>query len=321
MSQSIGFPISGKENERRRALLPADLAAIRTPEALFFERGYGEVLGFPDGDYMEAGANIVSREDALAQQVICDPKVGDASYITELSAGQTIFGWVHAVQNRDLTDQLIERKLTAIAWEDMFDAGRHVFWYNNELAGEAAVIHAYTVYGALPYGQRVALLGNGNAARGAFRSLALFGAEIVTYDVSSSPYLRQDLSRYDAVVNAVLWDPLREDHLVYREDLALMKPRSLLIDVSCDEGGGIETSAPTTIENPSYVIDGVFHYVVDHTPALLFRQASKSISAEVAPYLDQLSQGTQSEVLDRATIMKNGDIVDQRISEKQGRNL
>lgn len=321
MSQSIGFPVSSKENENRRALLPSDVAAISDPGALFIERGYGDVLGYPDADYAGAGANIVSRDEALAQQIICDPKVGDATYIKDLSAGQTLFGWVHAVQNRELTDLMIGRKLTAIAWEDMFDSGRHVFWYNNELAGEAAVIHAYTVYGALPYGQRVALLGNGNAARGAFRSLALFGVEIVTYDRYSSPYLRQDLGEFDAVVNAVLWDPLRQDHLVHREDLALMKPRSLLIDVSCDEGGGIETSVPTTIEDPAYVVDGVFHYVVDHTPALLFRQASKSISAEVAPYLNRLVEGEPGEVLDRATIVEDGVIIDQRISKKQGRDL
>lgn len=320
MSTTIGFPTSDKENEKRRALLPSDLDQMERPELFFVERGYGEVLGFPDEDYLAKGANVVSREEALSQQVICDPKIGDANYIGDLSKGQTIFGWVHAVQNRELTDQLIDRELTAIAWEDMFHAGRHVFWYNNELAGEAAVMHAYMEYGAFPYGQRVALIGAGNVARGAFRSLALFGTQIVTYDSYSSPYLREEVGQYDAVVNAVLWDPLREDHLLDRQDLASMKPRSLIIDVSCDIAGAIETSVPTTIEDPTYEVDGVLHYVVDHTPALLFREATKSIAKEAAPYLNLLSKGEVSPVLEEATIVKDGEILDTRISKRQKRN-
>ena len=320
MASTIGFPTSDKENEKRRALLPTDLNQTEKPELFFFEQGYGDVLGYTDEDYLAKGANIVPREETLSQDIICDPKIGDATYIGDLSKGQTIFGWVHAVQNRRLTDKLIERELTAIAWEDMYAAGRHVFWYNNELAGEAAVIHAYTQYGALPYGQKVALIGAGNAARGAFRSLALFGTQIVTYDLNSSPYLREEVNQYDAVINAVLWDPLREDHLLDREDLAHMKPRSLIIDVSCDEAGAIETSVPTTLENPTYEVDGVLHYVVDHTPTLLFRQASKSISEEVAPYLNLLSKGEDNPVLEDATIVKGGEILDTRINKRQHRN-
>lgn len=125
--KTVGFPISRKENEKRRAIVPQDISKIRHPELLFFETGYGAVLGISDEDYIKAGANITSCEEVLKKDIICDPKVGDADYLSILS-NQTVFGWIHAVQNRDITDKLINGKLTAYAWEDMFEKSRHVFW-------------------------------------------------------------------------------------------------------------------------------------------------------------------------------------------------
>ena len=102
--KTIGFPISHKENENRRALIPDDIVKLSNPNQLFFEYGYGDVLGYCDADYLNAGANMCSREAVLTKNIICDPKIGDADYFDQLS-GQTIFGWVHAVQNRDITDK------------------------------------------------------------------------------------------------------------------------------------------------------------------------------------------------------------------------
>src|SRR5690606_38946688 len=145
---------------------------------LFFEAGYGEFFGHADQEYVDAGANVVSTEEALSKDVICDPKIGDATYLGNLRSGQTIFGWIHAVQNRSITDQIISKEIVAIAWEDMFDEGRHVFWRSNELAGEAAIMHAFTLYGKLVYECKVALIGRGNVARGAYRILSCMGASI-----------------------------------------------------------------------------------------------------------------------------------------------
>lgn len=114
MKYTIGFPISHKENEFRSAIVPADIKYIVNPEALYFEKGYGSVLGFEDFDYEKLGCHIVSHEEVLLKNVICDPKVGDADYLEELN-NQTIFGWVHATQNRDITDKIIGSKLTAFA--------------------------------------------------------------------------------------------------------------------------------------------------------------------------------------------------------------
>ena len=112
--KTVGFPISHKENEHRRAIVPAHLKNIEHPELLYFEKGYGEVLGIEDSEYEACGSHITSHEEVLLKDIVCDPKIGDADYLLELN-NQTIFGWVHATQNRDITDKLLERSLTVFA--------------------------------------------------------------------------------------------------------------------------------------------------------------------------------------------------------------
>ena len=316
--QTIGFPISHKENENRRALLPADVRRTRHPGVLYFERGYGDVLGYTDADYEAGGAHVVSREEVLAKDVVCDPKIGDADYLDSLS-GQTVFGWVHAVLNRDITDKLIGGRLTAYAWEDMYVGGRHVFWRNNEIAGEAAVSHAYMCHGIFPYSTKVAVIGRGNIARGAIRTLNFMGADVRVYDRHTEALLRKELPAYDVVVNAILWDKMRKDHIIYRDDLSRMKRGAMIIDISCDRAGAIETSVPTTIESPTYLVDGVRHYVVDHTPSLFYKSTSAAISAEMPRYLDALAEEERPQMLNDARIVDGGIIIDHRINEFQGR--
>lgn len=202
--KSVGFIISTKENEKRRALLPKHVAKIRNKNKLFFEENYGAFFGHTDQEYTDAGANIVSKENALSKDIICDPKIGDANYLDRLSKGQTIFGWVHAVQNRSITDRIISSEVSAIAWEDMFDNNRHVFWRSNELAGEAAIMHAFTLYGKLVYECKVALIGRGNVARGAYRILSCMGASINVYERKTESLLCLELENYDVIVNALL---------------------------------------------------------------------------------------------------------------------
>lgn len=316
--KTIGFPISHKENERRRAIIPTHLANIKHTNMLYVERGYGDLLGFSDYDYERYGVHLCSHDETLSRDVICDPKVGDADYLDKLS-NQTVFGWLHAVQNKDITDKLITGKLTGIAWEDMYDSGRHVFWKNNEIAGEAALCHAYLLHGVFPNQTKVAVLGRGNAARGAIRTLNYMGAEVVVYDRHVEQLFREELPQYDVVVNAILWDTKRKDHIIFKEDLIRMKKGALIIDISCDRNGGIETSVPTTIDNPTYVIDGITHYVVDHTPSLFYKSTSEAISEQVSHFLDDIIEQKKNEIINKATIIRDGEILDSRISAFQNR--
>lgn len=316
---TIGFPISQKENESRRALVPSDVVGVSHPECLLVEHGYGDVLGFSDGDYLAAGVRVASRDEVLAQSIICDPKVGDAEYLDDLK-GQMVFGWVHAVLNRDITDKLIAGKLTAYAWEDMYEDGRHVFWRNNEIAGEAAIAHAYLCHGVFPYQTKVAVIGRGNIARGATSALKALGADVKIFTRTMEAELRTELPQYDVVVNAILWDKMRKDHIIYREDLKRMKRGAMIIDISCDRAGAVETSIPTTIAEPTYVVEGVRHYVVDHTPALFYKSTSKAISEVLPRYLNALIEEKMDDpVLKKSLIVKDGVIIDQRINEFQGR--
>ncbi len=319
MLKSIGFPISNKENEFRRAILPSDILRIDHPDRVYIEHGFGDVLGIPDSKYSEAGANVCSHNEVLQQDIICDPKIGDASYLSDLHSGQTIFGWVHATQNRNITDKIVNEKLTAFAWEKMFEKGRHVFWFNNELAGEAAIIHAFQCYGLLPYGLNVAIIGNGNTARGAGRVLNMLGSKVTQYTRKTEQLLRDEISNYDVFVNCVLWDVKRTDHIIYRDDLCRMKKGAMIIDVSCDKEGGIESSHPTTISEPTYVVEGIMHYAVDHTPAIFYKTFSQNNSRIIVPYINQLMSDTICEVLHDSLIIDKGIIVDKEIIEFQNR--
>ncbi|MDR0907702.1 MAG: N(5)-(carboxyethyl)ornithine synthase [Rikenellaceae bacterium] len=316
--RTIGLAISHKENESRRALIPDDVALIKHRDQVYIEAGYGDVLGFNDADYERQGIRVASREEVLKKDIICDPKIGDAEYLGSLNY-QTIFGWMHAVQNRDITDKLIAGHITAYAWEDMFEGGRHCFWRNNEIAGEAAVFHAFMSHGVFPYNKKVAVLGRGNSARGAVKMLNHLGADVLVYDRRTEHLFRNELGDFDVIVNAILWDTNRKDHIVYRADLAKMKQSSMIIDVSCDRNGGIETSVPTTIDDPTYMVDGVRHYVVDHTPSLFYKTTTESLSAIAAPYFDQLIEGVEDDVLKRCKIFQDGNILDPRIIEYQNR--
>jgi N5-(carboxyethyl)ornithine synthase len=316
---TIGFPISHKENENRRALIPEHLEFVEHPEALYFEYGYGNVLGIADEEFAKQGCHIVSREDVLRQDIICDPKVGDAEYLDDLKPGQSIFGWVHATQNRDITDKILKSRLTAYAWEDMYYMGRHIFWRNNELAGEAAVMHAFQCYGKMPYETDVAVIGRGNTARGAVKILNMLGANVMQYNQSMEALLREEIGKYDVIVNCILWDVTREDHIIYKEDLKRMKKNSMIIDVSCDRNGGIETCVPTTIENPVYHVDGVLHYAVDHTPAIFYQTFSRDNSLTIIPYLNEFVNCSIGEVLTNCVVIRDGVIVDENINLYQNR--
>jgi N5-(carboxyethyl)ornithine synthase len=316
--KSVGLPISLKENEKRRALIPGDISSLKYPSLIYLEEGYGEVLGFSNYDYTSKGINIASRTDILKKDIICDPKIGDAEYLDKLN-NQTIFGWVHAVQNKEITDMIIAGKITSYAWEDMYESGRHIFWRNNEIAGEAAILHAYISHGLFPYNTKAAILGRGNIAQGAMKILNYMGADVTIYNRSTEKLFQKELSNYDVIVNAILWDTSRKDHIIYRDDLKRMKRGALIIDISCDKNGGVESSIPTSIENPLYVVDGITHYVVDHTPSIFWKNASESLSHEFVRFIDYLIEDKPTETLMNARNFKDGKVCDERINLFQNR--
>lgn len=316
--RSVGFIKSDKENENRIALYPEDIKNIKYRDYIFVEKGYGEENGFSDQAYIEEGIQILERNEILKKDIIVDPKIGDAQYLGQLK-NQIIFGWIHAIQNKNITDTIVSGKLTAFAWEDMFENNRHVFWKNNQLAGEAAIIHAIILSGAMPDRKKAAIIGNGNTARGAYKILSNLGCEINVYTRQMERLIRNEVSEYDIIVNAVLWDTSRKDHIIYKDDLLKMKKGALIIDISCDNNGAIESSHPTTIKNPIFTVNGIVHYAVDHTPSLIYKTVSKELSKVSSCYINELIIGNYSECLEKAKIIENGKILDSRINKYQCR--
>ncbi|WP_430615312.1 hypothetical protein [Flavobacterium sp. JP2137] len=102
--KTIGFPISQKKNERRRGLIPS---GFKNKKQVFVENEYGQVLGYSDQDYIDTGVNVVSTEEVLSKDIICDGKIGDAAYLDKLK-NQTINGWVHPVQHREITHNVVD---------------------------------------------------------------------------------------------------------------------------------------------------------------------------------------------------------------------
>ena len=123
------------------------------------------------------------------------------------------------------------------------------------------------------------------------------------------------------MVNSILWDTTRKDHIIYRDDIKRMKPGAMIVDISCDRAGAIETSIPTTIEKPDYFVEGIRHYVVDHTPSLFYKSSSIDISKEVVKYLDLLIEENelQNTTLKEAHIIEVGRVLDERINRFQNR--
>ena len=123
---------------------------------------------------------------------------------------------------------------------------------------------------------------------------------------------------YDVLVNCILWDTRRYDHIIYADDIKKMKKGTLIIDVSCDPHLGIETSHPTTIDDPVYEINGVIHYAVDNTPAMYPITVTNILSAGIAEYINIMVSSEYENYpssLKNATVILKGHIIDERINE------
>lgn len=310
----MGFLISRKNNEKRRALIPKDLYKITHVNQLCFEKGYGESLGISDDEYIKEGACVLPREEILNCEILVDVKLGDGDYIDKILPGKLLIGWAHAVQGLDFTTAALSGSHTVLAWEEIFEKGRYLFYKNREIAGEAAMIQSFRFCGKMPYDTKVAIIGNGQTARGALRVLYALGAKVDVYDRRLESLFKQKMFEYDVVVNCVLWDTNRKDRLIYKEDLRKFSPGTMIVDVSCNHGLEIETTHPTTIDDPVYIVDGVIHYAVDNTPAMFPLTVTNHLSEKFSEFVDQIINNEFSEEIQKAIVIDNGKIIDPDIA-------
>ena len=314
--RTVGFIISNKADEKRRLILPEHIEKIHYPEYCFFEKGYGNSILIDDKEYSDCGCKMVDREMILKCDIIADRKLGDADYLSLVQPGKILVGAAHAVQGIEFTNEAIRGRHTVIATEELFEDNRYIFYKNNELAGAAAVMHAFRFSGKMPNEAKAAIIGSGNVAKGALRILHGLGAEVDVYGRKHEALFRKELYHYDVIINCVKWDTNRKDHLIYKSDLKKMKKGTLIIDISCDPHLGIETSHATTISDPVYEIDGVIHYAVDNTPSMFPYSATKIFSEKIYDFINSVMENDINEfpsILRAATVIYKGEIRDDRI--------
>lgn len=316
---TMSFVRSEKPYEKRIAILPEDMKQLKHCDHLYFESGYGKDFNIKDNEYEKVGCHITSRAEALKQDIICDTKLGEATYLHSLPDHTKLVGWIHAGADRTLSDTLLEKKHTCYAWEDFYAEGRHLFWRNNEIAGAGGVMNAMQYTGYFPYGLRAGIIGRGDSATGAYYMLSSLGADVREYSRSQESLFIKELPLFDIIVIAVRWDTLREDYLVSSESRKLMKQNAIIIDISDDEDGAIEKSISTTIKDPIYYLDDIMVYSVCNIPSIYYKTATKGISAVMAEYIDKLVEQDEDIVLKNSIIIQDGNMLDKQIAKRQNR--
>jgi len=360
---------SNKPDERRVPIHPDHFPRLSEEhrKQLIFEEGYGAPFGLSDAEIASQTGGVASRQALLADigdVIIAKPTLSDLLNIRE---GGSLWGYPHCAQQYEITQAAIDRKLTLIAFEDMYvwspsgQAGRHTFYKNNEMAGYCAVLHALQLKGIDGhYGnqRKVLILGFGAVSRGAIYALKAHGFRDITIciqrpdhevreEVLDCHYVRlragygdedrmivvehdgserslSDLiGETDIVVNGKLQNPNNPVDFVLEAERACLKPGSLIIDVSCDEGMGFYFAKPTTFEDPMFKVDKTDYYAVDHTPSYLWESASRSISAALLVHLPTVVDGRtcwkKNNTIHRAINIEAGIIVKQDILSFQNR--
>jgi alanine dehydrogenase len=344
------FKTSYKENEKRLPIYPDHIKNIDPSllKELIFEHGYGEDYGYTDADLESLGCTLGSRESLYNCDIIILPKP-IATDLEKMKFGGILCGWTHAVQQRDITDLAIKKKLTLLAWEEMNIENKHgklhIFYRNNELAGYAGVLHFLELKGMDGhYGPRknVVILGYGSVSRGAIYALQGRGFNnIIVYtqreshlvaDKNPDVYyksfknddLSKDLNNADIVFNGILQNvnaPL--NYIETQEQLDSLKKNAAIIDISCDSGMGFFFAVPTSFEDPIIELErGISYYSVDHTPTYLWNAASREISSALLPYLDTImkpKKWKEDLVINRSIDIENGEIINQNINKFQKR--
>jgi len=350
---------SKKQNERRVPIHPDHFNRI--PESLrkslIFEQGYGAPFDISDDEIAaQTSGTTMPREQLLSELgnvIVAKPILSDLENLRE---GGILWGWPHCTQQRALTQVVIERKQTLIAFEDMFVwspsgvMGRHTFYKNNELAGYCGVLHALQLKGIDGhYGdqRKILIFSFGAVSRGAIYALKARGFRDITIciqrpnhevreEVLDCHYARIEkgndnesrlmivehdgtkrsfhelISETDIIVNGSFQDPDDPYMFINEEEISYLRPHSLIVDVSCDEGMGFFFAKPTTFDEPILKIGTVDYYAVDHTPSYLWESASRSISAALIVYLQTVLGGRESwqqdETIRRAIVIDSGVI-------------
>lgn len=321
----VGCPKEIKSKENRVALTPVGVRQlVRQGISVLIEGGAGFGAAYSNEEYLASGAEIVeTAEEVFARsEILVKVKEPQPVEIERLREGQILFTYLHLAADRTLTTRLVESGVTGIAYETVQVGHRlPLLEPMSEFAGRMSVMmgayylakHAGGrgillggVPGVLP--GKVVILGGGTCGTNAAKIATGIGADTTILEVnsermtwldtaipaartlySSEAALLEILPRTDLLIGAVLVPGARAPKLVSREMLRLMREGSVVVDIAVDQGGCIETTRPTTHENPVFTEEGVVHYCVSNMPGAYPRTATEALTSVTLPYLQLLA--------------------------------
>src|SRR5213082_169168 len=321
----IGVPKEIKEQEQRVALLPSAANQLtRRGHSVLVQRSAGGGSGYPDEEYIKAGAEIVDQtnEVFLRADLIVKVKEPLAAEFPLLRNGQILFTYLHLAASKPLTEALLKSGVTGVAYETIQIGNRlPLLEPMSEIAGRMSVVMgAYYlakhnggtgvllggVPGVLP--GRVVVLGGGTAGVNAARMATGLGADVTILEVdlermrflditmdnahtlySSEAHLHELMATTDLLIGAVLLPGAKAPKLITRAMLKKMKPGSVVVDIAIDQGGCAETSRPTTHVDPVYVEEAVTHYCVANMPAAYARTSTQALINVTYRYVELLA--------------------------------
>lgn len=321
----IGIPKEVKPREARVALIPPAVSElVRHGHEVLVQSGAGLGSGYPDPDYRLAGAEILPDAAVLYARVQMVLKVKEpvSAEFQLLRSDHLLFSFLHLAANPELTQALCDKGLTAVAFETVTEGGElPLLAPMSDIAGRLAVqigatlLHGYAggrglLLGGLPSAERgqVVVLGAGAAGGNAVLAAATLGAQVTVFaphrealermhnlgpNVTALPsypgFIAHAVGNADLLIGAVLIPGARAPKLVTTAMVKQMQPGSVIIDISVDQGGCIETTRPTTYEQPTYVVHGVIHFGVTNMPGAVPRTASQALSTVLTPYVLRLA--------------------------------
>ncbi len=311
-----------KVHEYRVGMTPRDVKAyVKRGHSVLVQKGAGEGSGFADQEYIDGGAKIsASREEIFGSaEMIVKVKEPQKDEILLLRSGQIVFTYFHLAADAELTKNLLERKVRAVAYETIEPEPGFLPCLKpmSEIAGRLSAQEG-AKYLETPFGGRgillggvpgvarakVAILGAGVVGTNAAQIAMGLRADVTILDInarrlesldqlyrgtlttlySTESNISKVLSESDLVIGAVLIPGAKAPRLVRRDHLRLMKPGSLVVDVAIDQGGCFETSKPTTHDDPVYGVDGIQHYCVANMPGAVSRTSTLALTSTTLSY-------------------------------------
>lgn len=359
----IGVPREIKREEFRVGLTPLGTRElVRAGHSVVIETGAGEGSGFPDEEYRETGAAVLARPRIFDQALlIVKVKEPVQDEFPLLRDGVAIFTYLHLAPNPELTKVLLDKKITGFGYETLEAGGKlPLLAPMSEVAGRMAPLMAAFYLqkfkggsGVLPTGVsgvkpgKILVLGAGVVGTNAAKVGLGLGMETVTINKHESGLRRTDelfkgrvrtvlLSNHavqkeivdaDIVIGAVLVPGGRTPVLITREMLGTMKKGSVIVDVSVDQGGCVETSRPTSHDDPVFEVDGIVHYCVSNMPGAYPRTSTLALTNATLPYIQTIAEkGIENAVREDPAIRSalntyQGRIVNKALAESMKSRL